>query len=554
VPNPRSRKGPGEIVSLEHLLHEQRLIKSRDERRCMSEGARISADAMTRAMQACAPGMNEAEITAELFHEYQRNGCPPAYLPIVAGGANALILHYISQQPAAARRRPGADRCRLRVRGLCRRHLAHLSGQRTFSGPQREVYDIVLAAQHAAIDQVRPGSPVRGLSRRGRARADRGPDRARPAWRQLDDNISEGHFRRFYMHKTGHWLGLDVHDVGEYRIDEQSRVLEKNMVVTVEPGLYIGDEDDIPAALPQHRHSHRGRRARDRRRTRGADQPGGETARRDRTGHAGMKRFDVVIVGGGLAGSALAVALGRAGRSVALIEAAPRKAGDRPSFDDRTLVVNAASLNILTNLGILDPDLAACDIRHIEITRAGAPGHLTLSAADYGYERFGAVIVARELGAAMLSALEHTEGVEEFCPTSLDRFRATDKQVELQLADGRQLITDLLVGADGTNSLVRELAGMTSRRHDYGQSAMIFNVLTEQHRPDTAFERFTIDGPLALLPQPAGRMGVVWVGDSHRIQSAADMDDSELASRLQQRFGSGLGGFSSNRDDAPAIP
>ncbi len=256
-----------------------------------------------------------------------------------------------------------------------------------------------------------------------------------------------------------------------------------------------------------------------------------------------MKRFDVVIVGGGLAGSALAVALGRAGRSVALIEAAPRKAGDRPSFDDRTLVVNAASLNILTNLGILDPDLAACDIRHIEITRAGAPGHLTLSAADYGYERFGAVIVARELGAAMLSALEHTEGVEEFCPTSLDRFRATDKQVELQLADGRQLITDLLVGADGTNSLVRELAGMTSRRHDYGQSAMIFNVLTEQHRPDTAFERFTIDGPLALLPQPAGRMGVVWVGDSHRIQSAADMDDSELASRLQQRFGSGLGNF-----------
>jgi len=256
-----------------------------------------------------------------------------------------------------------------------------------------------------------------------------------------------------------------------------------------------------------------------------------------------MKRFDVVIVGGGLAGSALAVALGRAGRSVALIEAAPRKAEGRPSFDDRTLVVNAASLNILANLGILDSRLTACDIRRIEITRAGAPGHLTLASAEYGYERFGAVIVARELGAAMLHALAYTDDVEEFCPASLEHFETSDKAVRLQLEDGRELTTDLIVGADGTGSLVRERAGLISRRHDYGQSAMIFNVLTARRRPDTAFERFTPDGPLALLPQPAGRMGVVWIADSHHIHSALALDDDELARRLRQRFGSALGDF-----------
>ena len=256
-----------------------------------------------------------------------------------------------------------------------------------------------------------------------------------------------------------------------------------------------------------------------------------------------MKHFDVAIVGGGLAGSALAVALGRAGRQVALIEATPRRTDTRPSFDDRTLVVNAASLNILSGLGILDSTLNQCPIRRIEITRTGAPGHLKLDASDYGYERFGAVIVARELGAAMLAALEKEDGVEEFCPTGLSSFEASDKQVQLRLVNGQELTTDLIVGADGTNSTVRELAGMTGHWHDYGQSAMIFNVLPGQRRPDTAYERFTPGGPLALLPQPAGRMGVVWVDDSRRIQKALTMDDDQLAVQLQQRFGSELGRF-----------
>jgi len=243
----KGEKGPGEIVSLEHLLHEQRLIKSRDERRCMARAARISADAMTRAMQVCKRGMNEAELTAELFHEYQRHGCPPAYLPIVAGGTNALVLHYI------ANNQPLPDDGLVLIDAGCEFEGYAADISRTFpvngrfSAPQREIYNIVLAAQYAAIDEVRPGRPfqafhdaavrvlVEGLVELGLLPGD------------VDTNIEQGLFRRFYMHKTGHWLGLDVHDVGDYRIDEQSRVLEKNMVLTVEPGLYIGDDDDIPA-------------------------------------------------------------------------------------------------------------------------------------------------------------------------------------------------------------------------------------------------------------------------------------------------------------------
>lgn len=245
----KGNKGPGEIVSLEHLLHEQRLIKSRDEIRCMKKAARISAAAMTRAMRACKPGMNEAEIHAELLYEYHRNGCPPAYLPIVAGGANALILHYISND------QPLPDDGLLLIDAGCEfaGYAADIS--RTFpvsgrfSPAQREVYDIVLAAQAAAIDEVRIGRTFENYHQAAVSVLTRGLIDLGLLSGSLEENLESESYRRFYMHKTGHWLGLDVHDVGDYRIDDEPRVLEKNMVVTVEPGLYIGDDDDIPAPL-----------------------------------------------------------------------------------------------------------------------------------------------------------------------------------------------------------------------------------------------------------------------------------------------------------------
>ncbi|MFW5926485.1 MAG: aminopeptidase P N-terminal domain-containing protein [Wenzhouxiangella sp.] len=242
----KGRAGPAEIVSVDHLLHEQRLIKSHDEIRCMRRAARISADAMTRAMRACRPGSTEAGLTAELLHEYTRHGCPPAYLPIVAGGTNALVLHYVDN------RAPLPDDGLVLIDAGCEfaGYAADISrtfpvGGR-FTRPQRDVYEVVLRAQTEAIDRVRAGTPFEAFHDAAVASLTRGLIDLGLLSGSLEENLDNETWKRFYMHKTGHWLGLDVHDVGEYRIDDQSRVLEKNMVLTVEPALYIGDEDDIP--------------------------------------------------------------------------------------------------------------------------------------------------------------------------------------------------------------------------------------------------------------------------------------------------------------------
>src|SRR5690625_1079405 len=233
-----------EIVPLEPVLHEQRLIKSHDEIRCMRRAAKISAAAITRAMQTCRPGMTEAGLTAELVHEYTRNGCPPAYLPIVAGGQNACILHYVdNNQPL-----PG-DGLVLIDAGC--EHLGYAADiSRTFpvngrfSAPQLALYHIVLEAHRAAIEHVRAGRPLAAIHDAATRILTRGLIDRGLLDGSLDENLENGRYLRFNIHKTGHWRGLDTHDVGDYRIEGQSRVLEKNMVVTVEPGLYIDDGED----------------------------------------------------------------------------------------------------------------------------------------------------------------------------------------------------------------------------------------------------------------------------------------------------------------------
>jgi 2-octaprenyl-6-methoxyphenol hydroxylase len=256
-----------------------------------------------------------------------------------------------------------------------------------------------------------------------------------------------------------------------------------------------------------------------------------------------MNRFDVVIAGGGLVGAALACGLARQGRKVAVIEAAARDAGKQPSYDDRTLVINAASLNILANLGLLPSGLNRTPIEHIEISRAGGFGHVSLHASDHDCQRFGAVIVARELGQAMLAAMQRQTNITELCPATLADYSVDDHAVEIRLADGRCLTADLLVGADGNHSRVRQQARLACDVHEYGQSAMIFNVMASQAPIHTAWERFTPVGPLALLPQPGGRLGVVWVDTHDGIDQAMGQADETLLKRLNQHFGASLGQF-----------
>jgi Xaa-Pro aminopeptidase len=230
---------PHEFVSLEYLLHDMRLFKSRYEIKTMREAGAISTRAHVRAMKACRPGMMEYEIEAELLYEFRRAGTEPAYPSIVGGGDNGCILHYTENDA------PLNDGDLLLIDAGCEFQGYASDITRTFpvggrfSPPQRELYEVVLEAQHAAIGQVVPGNHwndphtaavkvlTKGLVSLGLLKG------------RTTQLVKDGAYRQFYMHRTGHWLGLDVHDVGDYKLDDQWRLLERGMVMTVEPGLYI---------------------------------------------------------------------------------------------------------------------------------------------------------------------------------------------------------------------------------------------------------------------------------------------------------------------------
>jgi len=230
---------PDKFVSLEHLLHDMRLYKSRSEIRVMRTAAKVACQAHRRAMQACQPGMHEYEIEAELLHEFRRSGMVPAYSSIVGGGANGCVLHYISNNAVLN------DGDLLLIDAGSEYDCYASDVTRTFpvngrfSAPQKALYELVLAAQAAAIKKVRAGNHwnaphtaavrvmTRGLVKLGILKGN-------PA-----TLIKEEAYRRFYMHRTGHWLGMDVHDVGDYKVGDVWRELEPGMVLTVEPGLYI---------------------------------------------------------------------------------------------------------------------------------------------------------------------------------------------------------------------------------------------------------------------------------------------------------------------------
>ncbi|HYN12058.1 MAG TPA: Xaa-Pro aminopeptidase [Burkholderiales bacterium] len=249
----RSRAGvaaPDRVQDVRALVDELRLVKDAQELALMRRAARIAAAAHRRAMQAARPGCNEYEIEAELLYEFRRSGAQfPAYSPIVAGGANACVLHYVFNNA------PLRDGDLLLIDAGCELDGYASDVTRTFpvngrfSGAQREVYDIVLAAQRAALDKVRPGNAwnephdaaVRVLAQ--------GMLDLKLVGGTLDEALEKESYRRFYMHRTGHWLGLDVHDAGDYKRSGKWRALAPGMTLTVEPGLYIRAADDVPEPL-----------------------------------------------------------------------------------------------------------------------------------------------------------------------------------------------------------------------------------------------------------------------------------------------------------------
>jgi Xaa-Pro aminopeptidase len=238
---------PDRVQDVRALVDDMRLVKDAQEIVLMRRSARIAAAAHRRAMQATRPGRSEHEIEAELLYEFRRNGAQfPAYSPIVAGGANSCVLHYVFNDA------PLRDGDLLLIDAGCELDGYASDITRTFpvngrfSAAQREVYELVLAAQRAAMEKVRPGSAWNEPHDAAVRLLAQGMRELGLLPGTLEEILEKETYKRFYMHRTGHWLGLDVHDAGEYKRAGNWRALAPGMTLTVEPGLYIRGADDVP--------------------------------------------------------------------------------------------------------------------------------------------------------------------------------------------------------------------------------------------------------------------------------------------------------------------
>ena len=241
---------PNEIHDVRVLLDEMRLFKDNEELATMRRAASISGEAHIRAMCATRPGMMEYEIEAELFHEFRKNGAQsPAYTSIVAGGANACVLHYISND------KPLIDGDLLLIDAAYELDGYAADITRTFpvngkfNAAQKDIYEMVLASQAAAIAVSRPGKHWNDPHEAALRVIAQGLIDFKLCSGSLDAVLESESYKRFYMHRTGHWLGMDVHDVGAYKTGDNWRELQPGMAFTVEPGCYIRPADDVPKAF-----------------------------------------------------------------------------------------------------------------------------------------------------------------------------------------------------------------------------------------------------------------------------------------------------------------
>jgi len=216
-----------------------RLFKSRAETAVMSKAAKIAVAAHRRAMKACRPGMREYELEAEFLHEFRRHGAECSYLPIVAAGSNACVLHYRANGAVLE------DGELVLIDAGCEYEMYASDITRTypvngqFSEPQRELYDVVYEANQAATAKATPGNHWGDPHEAAVRVVTRGLRSLGLLSGRLSSLIKDGAYKRYFMHRTGHWLGIDVHDVGDYKVDDQWRLLEPGMVMTIEPGIYV---------------------------------------------------------------------------------------------------------------------------------------------------------------------------------------------------------------------------------------------------------------------------------------------------------------------------
>ncbi|KFL37182.1 2-octaprenyl-6-methoxyphenyl hydroxylase [Arenimonas donghaensis] len=249
---------------------------------------------------------------------------------------------------------------------------------------------------------------------------------------------------------------------------------------------------------------------------------------------------DILILGGGLVGSALACALDGRGWRIGQVEASAPASG-APGFDERKLALAAASLNALASLDIL-PRLATppAPIRRVHVSRAGDFGAVRLDAAQMGHEAFGGVVLARELGEALESRLAGVQGLVRHRPATVVAVTPDPDGPRVQLdptSGGQALRAKLLVAADGNRSLARTALGIGTDEHDYGQTLLVCSLATDRAPDGTAWERFTEQGPVALLPMAGGHYGAICAVARGQAEAVLALDDAAYADYFQQRFG-----------------
>lgn len=256
-------------------------------------------------------------------------------------------------------------------------------------------------------------------------------------------------------------------------------------------------------------------------------------------------RQPVLIVGGGLVGASLAIALDASGIDAVMVEAAAPRIGEQPSYDERNLALARATVNGLDAIGVWKHAAPqATPIRHIHVTRAGEFGSVQMDAARHGVDALGWTLPARELGAALLRRLDECTRLRRLAPARVAALEplAAGWRARIETAEGPVTIdTPLLVGADGTTSFVREQLGITVERHDYRQTLFVCTVTPERDHAGRAYERFADDGPVALLPLAARRCGLVLTVPREQADAVAALDDDGFVALAQQRFGWRLG-------------
>jgi 2-octaprenyl-6-methoxyphenol hydroxylase len=255
--------------------------------------------------------------------------------------------------------------------------------------------------------------------------------------------------------------------------------------------------------------------------------------------------YDCIIVGGGLVGACLALALSRLELRLALIERRAAPVQQRPSFDDRALALNLVSQGILNDLNLwssLSPQ--AAPIRRVHVSERGRFGVVRIDADQYGLDALGHVVTARIIGTFLTRSCAQLRHLTTLQPAELQAIRFGPDRVALDIvADQRRMTLDtrLLVGADGTDSTVRELLGLPVEVHDYRQTAVLTNIIATRAPAGTAFERFTPAGPVAVLPMHDDRSKCVWVERADRSDELLHIDDAEFERRLDEIMGGRLG-------------